>query len=571
MKDPSIGTPHQLFSQSARYSAPVFQRLYVWEKKQLHLLLEDITTGEPKSPQFLGAIVLKDLGRTKGPTSPTSYLLIDGQQRLTTLYLILGGLAKLAFEHGDKNSAEYIQNEYLAEVKSPDFQGQPKLVPTLQDRDNLWEILETSFPNVPWDFKSFPGDRKPAPKLEKQWNSILEALKEVIIDNENKLVKNEFKRILSGVQSGLNFVVITLDEEDDANVIFTKLNAEGVDLNLADLVRNEVFSKYDSNDARKAEKFYNVKWHPFEKSFENLKVLSSFFPVYSYIKFKGKITQAAAFPELQKSWKKESPNDIISDLEIYAPFFRQLSGIEKPNSKNSINIMIDRFARMPRTTVTWPYIIMLLKSATDNNDEKNVVVCLKIVESFLVRRSLSGIEPTGLHAIFKGLWHVAANDPNILIGKITTRTIKSPSTKELNNILLTEPSDTRIILRYVLQEYERDYRLKIKADAITQTVATIEHIHPKKRGSKIKVNEAKQHDALVGLIGNLTALSEPQNKSAKDELWSEKKKRYKGSNFLTTQKISQFEEWNENKIKARTKEIAEWIETRWPPLEKFIE
>src|ERR1700722_6899770 len=105
MKTPIITNVHQLFADSARYKAPIFQRYYVWGKKEFTALCDDIENGDPAIGQFLGAIVLKDLGRPSGPSSPTSYLLIDGQQRLTTLYLVLLALAKMAAEVGDKATA----------------------------------------------------------------------------------------------------------------------------------------------------------------------------------------------------------------------------------------------------------------------------------------------------------------------------------------------------------------------------------------------------------------------------------------------------------------------------------
>jgi uncharacterized protein with ParB-like and HNH nuclease domain len=148
MKEPSIETPHRLFSASTRYFAPVFQRLYVWGENQLDELFEDILSEDKIVPQFLGAIVLKDLGKMHGPTSPMSYLMIDGQQRLTTLFMLFAATAEVASDAGADDISTYILNEYLAESRSPTFAGQPKLVPTMQDRTSLWEILDAAFPTA---------------------------------------------------------------------------------------------------------------------------------------------------------------------------------------------------------------------------------------------------------------------------------------------------------------------------------------------------------------------------------------------------------------------------------------
>src|SRR5436189_3946472 len=251
MKRPDITTPQALFGASARYKAPVFQRLYVWGKNELLGLGEDIETADPTIGQFLGAIVLKDLGRPGGPTSPTTYLLIDGQQRLTTLYLLLLNLAKIAYTHGDLPSAEFIWQNYLVETKSPQFRGWPKLVPTLQDRHTFYEILELALPDYQWDTSADPEDKRPRParKLVDQWDRLSTYLEEATGVTTGALNQNSFNNILTTVQEHLKLIDITLEAQDDANAIFSRLNAKGVPLELADLVRNEVFSKFGPSES----------------------------------------------------------------------------------------------------------------------------------------------------------------------------------------------------------------------------------------------------------------------------------------------------------------------------------
>lgn len=115
--------------------------------KQWESLVEDLETVNSKTGQFLGAIVLKDLGKHSGPTSPTTYLLVDGQQRLTTLYLLLLALAEEAKAHNLPSGSEYILEKYLIET-TRSFRGWPKLVPTLQDRYTFYEILHDALPEA---------------------------------------------------------------------------------------------------------------------------------------------------------------------------------------------------------------------------------------------------------------------------------------------------------------------------------------------------------------------------------------------------------------------------------------
>lgn len=574
MKQPDIANVSGLFEASARYKAPVFQRFYVWKKRELTALMDDIETADPNPDhgQFLGAIVLKDLGRLKGPTSPSNYLMVDGQQRLTTFYMLFAALAKIARDHGDTDTAEYIAKNYLAEVKSPKFAGLPKLVPTLQDRFAMWQILTTHITEIDWNFRDDPAEDKlnPNDTLTPQWERILDYFKTTFIDSKGLFVKDAFDRTLRTIQEYLKLIVITLDETDDMNAIFSTLNAKGVRLELSDLARNEVFSKFESDEAEKAEKFYSKTWQPFEKRFPG-KTLNQFFPVYAYIVFKGKVTKSEAFPRLQVRWSKSKPGSILTDLEKYSPYCIGLAKYAKyPYFTADLNAHIERFSRMHPPTVTWPFLIETLHATAEKRLQVSAAIrILQIVESFLVRRSLKGLEPTGLHAVFKTLWDKTKGDIDVVLEKIVTRTIQVPEDGDLRSALSNQPVDTRVMLRYILQEYERDFTKKHKYD-LTPIVATIEHIVPQHLSAEwSKMFSISEHKRLVGLIGNLAALSATQNKSLQDQPWTEKRKRFKGSDFKTTQILARENQWNPEAILDRTRNLTKWIISRWPPLESF--
>ena len=570
MKRPDITTPQALFSASARYKAPVFQRFYVWGKTELVALLEDIETADPAIGQFLGAIVLKDLGRPAGPTSPSTYLLIDGQQRLTTLYLLLLNLAKIAHDHGSSAVAEFIWQNYLVETKSPQYRGWPKLVPTLQDRHTFYEILESALPGFAWDVSADPEDKKPrtSRRMTAQWDRLTRLLGGATGIDSGTLDQDAFNGILATVQDQLKLIDITLEARDDANATFSRLNAKGVPLELADLVRNEVFSKFGAGDSEKADRFYLKSWQPFEKSVPDGS-LSAYFPIYAYIALRGKVTKSAAFAELQKAWKSKMPAAVLSDLQRYSQFFaalteyRKLGGLSK-----AMNAQIERLSRMPRTRVTWPFIIQTLHAVHEVKlPEVDALRSLRIVESFLVRRSLVGREPTGLHAVFKVLWDKTKGAPEEVRTRIVTRTILSPSDAELEVFLRTKRSDSRVILRFILAEYERAVIKANKYDPPPHTVATVEHVLPKNLAPAwARLFTSIQHDKLVGLLGNLVPLSETQNKSLQDQSWSQKRKRFAGSNFKSTQAVAKLRTWTPTQIEQRTHQLISWIVDTWPEL-----
>lgn len=570
MKQPDIADVSGLFEASARYKAPVFQRFYVWKERQLTGLMEDIDTADAEYGQFLGAIVLKDLGKPKGPTSPSNYLMVDGQQRLTTFYLLFAALAVIGREQGDTDTSEYIAKNYLAEVKSPKFAGWPKLVPTLQDRFAMWDILAKHIPEIEWNFSEDASEGKPNANdwITPQWERIVNHYRRTFFDNEGAFIKESFERTFRSIQEYLKLIVITLEEADDANAIFSTLNAKGVPLELADLVRNEVFSKFGPDESDKAEKFYYKTWQLFEKRFPGHS-LNQFFPIYSYITFKGKVTKSSAFPNLQEKWSKSKPGLILTDLEKYAPYYIRLTKYEKhPALTADLNAQMERFSRMPRTTVTWPFLIEVFREAAEKKIEAATAKrVLQIVESFLVRRALAGVEPTGLHAVFKTLWEKTKGDVDEVLKGMVTRTIQVPEDGDIRATLMDEPADTRVMLRYVLEEYERDFTTKHKYD-LAPTVATIEHIVPQHRTDEwAKSFSENEHKRLVGQIGNLVALSAKQNQSLQDQPWEEKRKRFKGSDFKSTQLLAKSDKWDPEAVLDRTRKLTKWIVSRWPSLE----
>ncbi|HWA27948.1 MAG TPA: DUF1524 domain-containing protein [Lacunisphaera sp.] len=187
--------------------------------------------------------------------------------------------------------------------------------------------------------------------------------------------------------------------------------------------------------------------------------------------------------------------------------------------------------------------------------------------SGLVRRALTGKEPTGLHAVFKVLWEKTKGIPEDLLDKITTTTIDIPSDKELRAFLTEERSDSRVILPFILEEYERDFVKANKFDPAPRVAGTVEHILPQNLSGDWKLEFSKdEHDAYVGLLGNLAPLTESQNKSVQDDPWKDKRKRFKGSNFKSTANLYDNTEWKKLQIRERTEALTKWIISRWPDL-----
>jgi hypothetical protein len=145
--------------------------------------------------------------------------------------------------------------------------------------------------------------------------------------------------------------------------------------------------------------------------------------------------------------------------------------------------------------------------------------------------------------------------------------IHSCDTAPSPTFLSKERSDSRVILDYIMEEYERAVTKANKYDPPPHTVATVEDVLPQNLTPEwAKLFSPDEHERCVGLLGNLVPLSETQNKSVKDQPWPEKRRRFKGSNFKTTQEIAKLRTWSAAEIKKRTRTLIAWIIETWPEL-----
>jgi hypothetical protein len=191
--------------------------------------------------------------------------------------------------------------------------------------------------------------------------------------------------------------------------------------------------------------------------------------------------------------------------------------------------------------------------------------CLRIIESFLVRRGLRGIEPTGLHAIFKGMWDAAGSDPRMVRKAIVSRTVAFPSDEELQDAILTWPVYSRKVLPYAMREYERDMSTVDVLQVLPPI--TIDHVMPQShKGDWAEAVSKADFDRLVDTWGNLVPLSGPANSAKNSKSWSEARKLLESETvFSSTKQVYMHHNvWDATAIEVRSMAIASWALDRWP-------
>jgi hypothetical protein len=278
------------------------------------------------------------------------------------------------------------------------------------------------------------------------------------------------------------------------------------------------------------------------------------------------------FKELVELWGKDkSPEEIIDDLTVYVPPFMAIArGVIPDQYDRGVRLSVLRLVRMGRPSAVYPFVMRLLKGCEKSEvTAQTTIQILDMLESFLVRRALAGIEPTGLLGLFRLLWTnatsngrqiTAASVADVILRRLT---IEWPDDDRLKEQISARPLYRAAIAPYVLLEYERG----CGADFPDGMVPWIEHIAPQKLTAEwqrdFPPNVAK---ALVDTWANLIPLSSSMNQELSQNPFPDKREIYRqNSVFASARKLAeQNESWTPTQVVARAKHLGEWAVGRWP-------
>ena len=288
---------------SEQFEIPIYQRTYSWTISECRQLWEDIINvgaDEKVSAHFVGSIVYVSKGIYHA-TSIKPLLVIDGQQRLTTLMLILSALREHLKNHSAEANitADKINGYYLVNEKEEN-EDRYKLILTKSDKNTLFKIV---------DIKEL--DDEDSIRIKENYEFF-----------KSQIRNTDINTIYNGI-SKLIIIDVSLDRErDKPQLIFESLNSTGRELTQADLIRNYVLMGLEKKDQ---ESLYDEYWHPMETNFgyaEYSSLFDRFMRDYLTIKT-GKIPNInevySSFK--QYSHKFEKIQDLVSDICILSSYF----------------------------------------------------------------------------------------------------------------------------------------------------------------------------------------------------------------------------------------------------------
>lgn len=569
--------------------APHYQRKFKWGPKELTDFWDDVNEimkPEETSSLFLGAIILR-LAQPSSASSAERWTIIDGQQRLTTLSLAILALC-LECEvdaemdsHLSRADGETFVTDVVAAFLVPHksenrAQLDTRVMVTTPDLSAYRLAISKS--KLSDHAKRYRGAADGNPKIgfaldfhRRHWRTLLGPTP----------TRADYQKRLDRFVDKVELVEIQLSDRHDPNEVFNRLNTSGTKLTIGDLIRNEAFENLSSN-ASEASEAYREHWEPFERLFSSDASRESYYWPFT-LAVDPTATQKQALVKLKERWKSLYRSEdghstdaaislIVGELTRYVDAYKLITertpmeGLNPPVQEAALQLV-----RMGVPSVTYSFLMLLLHASRENQvSDSDAVRTLNVVESFLARRALIGQEPTGLHAVFKGLWRSSCGDPGKVRAGLRTQTVDIVSDAELREKLPKVKLYKRKRASYFLGEYERSIRRG--GDPLTEQQLTtgihVDHLAPQSMMDSWKDRYQLTEDGVETLFhswGNLAPLSKEANSSKNAADWPTAKRKLKYELiYKSTQEVLDTPDWTPDTIRARTSMLTEWAISRWP-------
>ncbi|GHQ92536.1 DUF262 and DUF1524 domain-containing protein [Helicobacter pylori] len=524
--------------QGNQFVIPIYQRVYSWEKEQCKELWDDIVkTGgnDQMNGHFIGSIlyVLDDITH-----SGNALLIIDGQQRLTTITLLLTALRN---HLSDEVKRKEIEDHYLI---NSDKDGDKKfrLILSDSDKDTLLSLIDK--------------DRR---KPSKPSSKIVENFKlfgEWISKNTGKL-----ETIFKGLDK-LMIVKIALKEgKDDPQLIFENMNSKGMELTQTDLIRNYIIME---TEVEKQKDFYNKYWRAMEEEFkQNEKLFNQFVRHYLTIKTREVPNINKVYVALKDYRQKEGIGieDLLKDLQKYCGYFCQI--VFKKEDDKDLNKALGFLVDL-EMDVIYPLLLELYSDYSDGVLSKDdFIPSIALIESYICRRAVCGLGTNSLNKVFPSFTKHIQKDEYFKslkahFGSLTEKQ-RFPNNDEFKDCFITIDFYKFKKNKYFFERLENFNR---KERVYTHEYIT-EHIMPQKLTEELKKDLGQDHERIhtqyLHTIDNLTLTgynSEYSNKSFQE-------KSFKDSPLRLNQGLRNLESFGEEEIKKRANDLADLALKIW--------
>ncbi|GHR36555.1 DUF262 and DUF1524 domain-containing protein [Helicobacter pylori] len=531
-------------NQKNQLVIPIYQRVYSWEKEQCKQLWDDIIKiggNDKMDGHFIGSI-LYVLDRITH--SNNALLIIDGQQRLTTITLLLTALR----DHWSDKRKD-IEDHYLI---NSDKDGDKKfrLILSESDKDTLLSLIDKD-------------KRKPSePSLKIVENFKL--FEEWIRKNTGKL-----ETIFKGLEK-LMIVEIALEKgKDDPQLIFESMNSKGIELTQTDLIRNYIVMETEIEKQEGFYNKYNKYWRAMEEEFkQNKKWFDRFVRHYLTIKTReipniNKVYVALKRYQQERGVETEA---LLQDLQKYCGYFCRI--VFKKEADKDLNKALSFLVGL-EMDVIYPLLLELYSDYSDGVLSKDDFRrSIALIESYICRRAVCGLGTNSLNKVFPSFTkHIQKNEYfKSLKAHFSYLTEKQrfPNNDEFKNLFITIDFYKFKKNKYFFERLENFDR----GERVYTREYTIEHIMPQKLTEEWEKDLGQDHERIhtqyLHTIGNLTLTgynSEYSNKSFQEKRGMEKG--FKDSPLRLNQGLRGLESFGEEEIKERANDLADLALKIW--------
>lgn len=548
-----------LANNKTRFVIPVYQRNYDWNQAQCQQLFADILAAgnnDSMNAHFIGSIVFVH-DDVYGTSRMKELVIIDGQQRLTTLTLIYIALYKLAQTQGNAELEQEILETYLIN-KFADEEEKLKLKPT-ENNAGAYQYLMRNH-----EGEAFKGYSK-------------------LINNfeffKNKLNNDNYKTVQKGLAK-LRFVEISLDRErDNPQRIFESLNSTGLELSQADLIRNYILMGLKAKDQ---ERIYANYWAVIEDKARNIdsneNKVSDFIRDYLTLKNKKIPTKNKVYDE----FKIKQPAGDLADLEEslqeikkFALHYHKLVNPSQEQDK-AIRQQLEYINRL-EINVSYPFLLPVLDDYQNSIiDKHQLIEVLALVQNFVFRRFILGLPTNALNKIFMSLYDkVESNNyvPSIQKALVSrSGSQRFPRDKEIAEALrikdvYTIKTKNRVYLLDRLENHGNNEPVLIDGNANITT----EHIFPQNPDAKWKAqlstDDYKQmQEIYLNTLANLTLSG--NNGQLGNKTFADKRDMpdsgYKASRFWLNKYLAEQAQWGVAELEQRYALLLQRFFAVWP-------
>lgn len=536
-----------------QYKIPVYQRNYEWSWEQCDKLFEDVViAGQRNQLHFCGSIVFKSIAPTKGIGNN---IVIDGQQRLTTIYILLKALSDMAQNDSEKmlpqgaifNTDQYNQFQL-------DETSKMKLKPAKDNNDQLLNLIYDKHDKIDTSCEIY-----------RNYEHFCDLIREK--QSEGITVSDIYRGI--GL---LTVAVIQLDDNDNAQEIFERINSTGIPLSLSDKIRNFVLMTEVDQD-----RLYESYWLKAEQILSRDQ-LEGFFLDYLNFKMDGFTKESTAYDDFKALYVRGryTNETMLGEILHYAQQYHAFYCGDKLRLSNEANQFLDSLRKLNQTTVYIFLFSVFDDFEADVIDDETLCKVLRLLLNYSIRRLICEVGSNSLRGLYKTLYGRVFNRPenknnyyDAIVSFLLQLTSKDvmPSDAEFV-VALKERNLYRknALCKYLLVAIENQGKEQIKTDALT-----IEHIMPQNKNLSTAWQKMLGSDwelvreRYLHTLGNLTLTG--YNSELGDLPFAEKLDMLSDKNTHVTVLYSDVKdktEWNAQTIEARSERLSKTVLKLFP-------